>query len=205
MSHWNKLRVTFLAILCLLSCTAFAQFDTTQTKEVVHGDTITFSGFTHTLYRLEDKRIKDTIKAIIAVDERQPLAFNDQPLIQVTEKEVITQPGQLSFRDYVLSGIQDILSALPNGEYSLLLKNIIIDKKGKVVYFDDQDWRCISSRSNGPIVMPLREAVRHRVEELMPKMQVHPIKKRGKDVYALLREPFITLTIVVRDHSISYP
>ncbi len=205
MADRNKIRVTFLAILCLSSCSAFAQFDAAQTKEVLHGDTITFSGFTRTLYRLEDKRIKDSIRSTIAMTERLPIAFNNEPLSTVTEKEVITQPGELSFRDYVLSGIRDILSGLPNGEYNLLLKHIIIDKKGKVAYFDSRGQLCITSKNNGTIIMPLRDAIDHRVDELMHKMQAHPIKKRGKAVYALLTEPFITLTIVIRDHSISYP
>jgi hypothetical protein len=205
MALLNKKTIVILAILCLLSSTAFSQFDTAQTKEVLHGDTITFSGFVQTIYHLEDKRIKDSIRSTIAMTERLPIAFNNEPLSTVTEMEVITQPGELSFRDYVLSGIQDILSGLPNGEYSLLLKHIIIDKKGKVVYFDSRGQLCITSKNNGPIIMPLRDAIDHRVDELMHKMQAHPIKKRGKAVYALLTEPFITLTIMVHDHSLSYP
>lgn len=205
MVNRNTLVVVISAILCVLCGSAFAQFDTNKITHVFHGNTITFSGVRHTYYHLEDKRITDTIRNLLSVDKRQPILFNGEEIFPVSEKKVIVQPGALTFRDYVLSGLHDILQELPDNEYSLKLINVIIDKKGKVAYYDDGERLCIRSSNNGPVPIPLREALHKKIAELMQAMQAQPLKQNNKLIYALLDEPFITLTIKVNRHNIFYP
>jgi|GEM_PF-1695125 len=74
-----------------------------------------------------------------------PLTLNGEKIYSFMSPNVKpAQPVGFNLPDYVFNSIKPDLEKLPDGEYILQLMNLVLDKKGKLAYFDFDTLKILS-------------------------------------------------------------
>ena len=129
-----------LIIFCLVLC-ANSTYAGTRVRK---GNTVIFNGNAIRL-SANDEAVNSNLTAAESKDTQPmlrrsayPLTLNDQPVYD--EDVVKTKPsfigGADSLDSYLVDGLKKELSTRPENDYNFFVYNIIVDKSGKIVYYD---------------------------------------------------------------------
>ena len=134
----------------------------------------------------------------------QPAAMNGEKIYNdcdVTEKAVCNR-GEKNLEEYVIQYMTGAMHNLPDGEYGLYLNNIVIDKTGHVVYYDNHgllNWKEDASSFTGTKQIPIQDpAIMEAVDNMMEHIPAYtPAKVNNKAVLckssALLPHKWLTV------------
>ena len=80
--------------------------------------------------------------------------------------------GDEIFHDYLFNGIADELNKIPEGSYTLNLRDILVDAKGKVAYFGYEGVR--DSSGGNPLALDVQLAIFKRLCTVMKEANFIP-------------------------------
>jgi hypothetical protein len=150
-----------LALVCILcfSKNAFSR------KPERKGNLVIYKGNKFDL----SKTVKDTILLTdpitakqtvhVATKEPQPIKMNGEKIYDggETDAKPLFAAGKEKLQEYIINSLKGVAASLPDGDYSLYLKNIIVDKSGKVVYFEDKGM--ISWKADSKAFLGMKQTV----------------------------------------------
>lgn len=161
-SFRNPYPTLFILLNILLSYNAYAQQKTTLLN--VNGyviETLT-NPIADTLFS------DDSVHSISKIIQYHPypLYLNNEKLLgwvkQETESEnQDLQKARYEYNAFLISKLEEKLKKLPNGYYNLEINNIIVDKKGNLIYYDLKPFSkdSIVNDENVTQKYPLREPI----------------------------------------------
>ncbi len=111
-----------------------------------------------------------------------------------------------SLEDRVMKGIAADLKGLKDGEYGLVLNDIVVNDSGRLVYYKFSGVEIQGFGSFGVLVDTNKiKGLNARIEQLMTTAPLmRPATVKGKPVPALLPAGFRETVITVRDHRVAY-
>lgn len=122
-----------------------------------------------------------------------------KPAELTTQPQGYTQNGML--QDYVFRKISGMLNELPDGTYDLDISSLVIDKNGKIVYYEGEGFRQYNNR----VPDRTRDAIAAKIDEILydaPAMK--PGQVNGNSVTSLSYiTTFANYEIEVKDHQSS--
>ncbi len=178
------------------------------------GDLITFGGNQF----LMSKETRDTLVVVdpiteeevwkAGVHEPEPLTMNGQKIyraIDLTSTPLYNRsPGVSSFEEYVLKSVMPGFSGFPPGPYRLGLRHVVIDRKGKVVYYKldridrTEVWRTVRLGND------TLEIIARKIDEAMKKTPpFKPATLKGQKVAALYESWFPNMRIFVENEKVT--
>jgi hypothetical protein len=184
-----------------------AQTNTSWQFKEVRGNHFEFSEMVRRYYYMTDPRIpKDDEQAgLITVDGHLPIKVNGEKIYDDRSlPPVFPENKNLTFSKYLLRGIEQELSVYPDGEYYLRINNIVISATGKVIYYrydEAFDFHTNTYDNNGTDEQ--RDRLNEKIKTLLDGIEMIAPKYNGKEVATLLPEPFVMLTIVIKDHRVT--
>lgn len=209
---------TFVFIPLMAACViCFAQNGLSHKKER-KGDMVTFMGNKFELSKampqdtvITENPITGEAEMKVTRIEQYPVKMNGEQIYYI--EEVNVQPGLLvkesTLIAYLKNQLQDELSQLPDGNYSLIISNIVTSASGHIVYYD---FDGISPQYNGtasrimPIDKELERTINEKTERLLDKISISPAKYKGKKVHCLTNggKVFNSYSAIeVKDHKVS--
>ena len=133
-----------------------------------------------------------------------PIKMNGKPIFQSPE-QIISKPDTTvgsvfnegpginnnSLKEYLFSNLKEYLAKLKDTTYSFSMINIVIDDKGKIVYYEYGGINIISNTDNGnkltKIERSLDNKITKKIQELMENAPIHnPASVNNKDVPSLI-------------------
>lgn len=190
-------------VLICMFCVAYSAF---AQQFIRNGNTITYRGNTFE-YAAPGT---DEVIIIDPVTRRQvkkrvtrdavPVKMNGTRIYaagEVTAKPVQVDES-VSLQLYVLKGLTTEFNKLPNGRYLLYLSNIIVDNKGKLVYYEYEGVS--AERSKYKIPADIRKTIDSKIDALVNKIAFRPGMLNDKPVIVLTDINMGMFTIVVKNH-----
>ena len=183
-----------LALVCIV-CFSKNSFSHGFQKK---GNTVIYNGNTFEL----SKPQLDTIVATDPVTGKEVLKVfqHDPHVIKMNGKDITLEPDQQpnftgndkDLRDYLLKNMKNDLAILGDGLYTLDISNILVNEKGKIVYFNfgDIQWRKLpddnaNSKQAGQIPTKKQRQLFDKVCDLMDAApEFKPATANGKKVTA---------------------
>ena len=196
-----------LALVCVACFTksAFSQ------KFVKNGNVVTYRG---NRFEMSDTRT-DTIsmtdpvsgKEIMQVATRNaiPVKVNNEKIYNSDEvtSRAASFSANGSLEDYLFKHLATELDKLPDGTYVLDLYNIVLDSKGRIVFYE---YNGITNYDNkGTIPAEIMKAIDKKIDPALygaPAMK--PAKIDGKGVYALTDILLSLYKVEVKNHRSSH-
>lgn len=137
-----------VAVFCFTQ-NSFAQGFTRSGNVVTYkGNKFTLSAPVHDTIILSDPATgKEQTK--IMTKEPYPIKMNGKDLPQKADRQAAYTGTDANLRAYIMRNLKKELAELKDGMYSININNILVDEKGRIVYFDYHDIR--KSRAAGEI------------------------------------------------------
>ena len=143
-----------LALVCTLcfSKNSFSKgFEKKGNKVTYHGNTFELSEEMIDTITITDPVTGEELQKIVKHDP-QPVKMNNRPIIGNAEVKPYFTGNYIDLRDYLLKNMKKELLHLKDGNYSLNINDIVVDEKGKIVYFHYQNMK--RSKNKDEIQMP---------------------------------------------------
>jgi hypothetical protein len=189
----------FLTLGLLWAFASIAQDDTIR----VNSNLIRFGHDNEErIYISTDSRIKEDFKKKITVEQRIPVELNGKRIFFDSTGTAIAN-GQRLFEAF-LRILDKELKALPEGNYSLDLSQVVLDASGSVVYLDTV-YNCRVQPRNYSTNVPVeisRSVLRKMSNELL-RVKLSPAKYKGKVVPSLVLNPFVAKTLYVKEGTVT--
>ncbi len=132
-----------LAIVCTLcfSRNSFSQkFERKGNVVTYHGNQIELS-----VVQPDTQIVVDPVTAeqrvVIINHDPKPIKMNGVPIVEMPDKEPYYKGDGKSLRAYMLKGMKKELSKLKDGMYTININQILVDERGRIVYFEYEDLR----------------------------------------------------------------
>jgi hypothetical protein len=134
--------------------------------------------------------------------DAQPVKMNGIKIVRKADKAPYFTAPDKNIGSYLIKRIDRELAQLPDGTYVLQLNNVIIDEKGRVVYFDYGGLKPADSKGAQSIDEILQNNIRTKVQELMSKAPAYiPAALNGQNVPAYAGE-YANELFAVKDHKV---
>jgi hypothetical protein len=169
-----------------------------------NGNIVTYRGnkFEYSVPRIETVAVTDPVTRKTTT---QKIAYDAVPVkmngVKIYNSDEVTQkPVQVDERVslpvYVLKGLNSEFSKLPDGRYLVYVSNIIVDNKGKVVYYEYEG--IASERSKVKIPDSVKNAIDVKIDPLATRLVFKPGRMNDKPVTVRTDIDFGMFTIVVK-------
>lgn len=142
----SKSKTLILLPLLLVSATCFSK-NSFSSKFERNGKYVTYKGNRFELSEpkpdtmiLTDPVTGEQITKIIKKDP-VPVKMNGKPIPNEVDQQPYFTGNDKGLREYLVKNMKSELSKLDDGQYTLNLNNIVVDDKGKIVYFDYEDMK----------------------------------------------------------------
>jgi beta-lactamase regulating signal transducer with metallopeptidase domain len=184
-----------LAIISLLLFTKQG-FSTKATKEgnIVHfnGNTVELTQELRDTIPIEDPVTGEVTTKVIILDPN-PVKLNGQRVYRAPEVqyEAAYNGKENALDEYLMNGIQGQLNGLPDGSYRFTAANIVIDKNGKLVYYEivGPTRRDLKTFADLPVDDKLKKKLQNTLSELLTNApRFKPAKQNGQAVDFLLTD-----------------
>ena len=199
---------SFIPLVCMV-CFSLSSFSQKFEKS---GNIVTYRGnkFEYLPDGVPDTQmVKDPVsgKEVTRVTTKDPIPVKMNGARIYNTDEITLKPSPVgdnpSLELYIFKGLSTDLNKLPDGNYYLYVSNVIIDNKGKVVYYE---YDGISSeRNKTKIPADVKKAIASKIDPLINKAAAFkPGKVNG---YAVIVRSDIMLsmfTIVVKKHKAAF-
>lgn len=196
-----------LTIALIVCCTNYG-FSYDKVKK---GNKIYFKGNvfeTNEASKVEVMKTDDPSSVKTVSIDAYPIKMNDKPI--VSDDKVTTKPklkGKVGFDDLIFKSIKPELDKLQDADnYAIWMYNIIIDEKGKLVYYDlsglKQAFNHDPSADETVKIDPkISDAINKKIEEIFnSNLSFTPAMLNGKPVICTI-DPFKwNEKIVVKNH-----
>jgi len=191
--------VILMCMLCLAYSAFGQQFQRTGNTVTYRGNTFEYATPGTDEVTITDPVTRKQVKKRVTRDA-VPVKMNGTRIYAASE--VTTKPVQVdesvSLQLYVLKGLTTEFSKLPNGRYLLYLSNIIVDSKGRLVYYEYEGVS--AERSKYKIPADIRKAIDNKIDILVNKIAFRPGMLNDKPVTVLTDITMGMFTIVVKNH-----
>src|SRR5690606_19558716 len=179
----------------VLSVFCFSKNAFSDNKKIKDGNTVTYRGnvFELSSLAIDTFMVQDpaTGEMILRIARREPVPvkingdtiYQDYALRDMIGKglETVTSQSTLKasgMRLYLLDNLKKEISKLHDGNYWLGISNVIVDKNGKVVYYDYAGLQTKSPMIQNQVSLPevdfaLQEKVGKKVDKLVHEMPAH--------------------------------
>jgi hypothetical protein len=180
-----SLRVSML--VCLVCTVAIA-----HAQEAKPGKTITRNG---NIFLLSATKY-DTVYTQTATEEVMRLMVTDPFVLTMNGEKVYdiqevttraqNRTGKRSFEQYVLGNLNPLMKKLPSGKYNLLFSDVIVDRAGKIVYYQYYGLHGVDGNGrNVNIPDSLDKEIKAMAEKIVSKAPwLVPAKVGNKNVIA---------------------
>lgn len=202
----NILFVALLIVICCLSGYCMAQHSDNNSGA------ITFKGNS---FKLGTEKIKDTIvvtdpvsgveKTVFYFRAPEPIAINGEKIYNINEVSVPPQsyiPGT-AFEQYILNNLtnESIMRSLPDGIIHIALDDIIIDKAGRIVFYN---FNGVNYKGQDHLIrkLPITDEIIDKW--ISGAMYIKPALLNSKAVNARLDISMSVYTIELKDHMLTY-
>jgi hypothetical protein len=200
-----KLRKPYILLMLCLTCYAHSSFAQTFVKK---GNTVTYRGNAFELSApiYDTQTIVDPVtdKKIKKVENKGtvPVKMNGRKIYRTYElfaaPATYLEFGPLG--DYIFRELRDELNKLPNGNYVMLVDNIVVDDIGKIVYYEYHGMRSDNPKTKVSAIH--EKPIIKKLDMLMTKAA--PFRPGQVQQYqnAIARTDitFDMYTIEIRDH-----
>lgn len=188
-----------LTLVCVLCFTKNALSDD---KRTVNGNKITYRGnvFTMKEYPNDTIIVVDPTtgeeKIVIRRKSAMPIAMNNEKIYSeyetdekgytnaVTDFNTIGTLSAGSIKQAIVNEIKEDLSKLPDDEYNLGLSNIILDKKGKISYYDYEGFFPYHTATK--LTEDLKKHIEKKIIGVINKLSASPAKLKDKPVIFMI-------------------
>lgn len=189
-----------LAIMCVLFVTAAKAQDETIH---VNGNIIKFGrDIEERVYYFTDSRIREEFKRKFSVEQRIPKELNGKRIIFDSTGTAIA--NGLKLFETFLRILEPELKALPEGDYSIELSQVVLDASGSVAYFDTV-YNCMlrPRRYNERIPGDIYRSVMRKMSDELRTVKLLPAKHRGKPAPSLILNPFVNKILYVNEGEVT--
>ena len=173
-----------------------------------NGDVVTYRGnkFEYLQNSIADTQIvTDPVDGhkVMKITTKDPIPTKMNGIKIYNTDEVTHKPvpvsDKMSLELYIFKGLSNELNKLPDGSYYLYISNIIIDNKGKLVYYE---YDGLTSRKNKPKVpVDIKKAIDNKIDALMNKAPAfNPGSVNDHNVIVRTDIMLSMFTIVVKKH-----
>ncbi len=193
-----------LALICLLcfSRNSFSQkFERNGNKVTYRGNTFEYApaGKIDTVILIDPVTGKEIIKTTTI--DPMPIKMNGIKIYNTDE--VTERPATLaangSFEDYMFKNLSAEFNKLPDGAYSFYINNIVVDKKGKTIYYEYGGIKAEDRKTQIPPAV--KTAIDKKVDPLINKAPALTPGKVNKEPVLVRTDILLDLyKIEVRDH-----
>ncbi len=203
-TYATKISLSVSLALCLLF---FSGHSHAQLFER-NGNTVTYRGnnFEYPQKGIADTQIvvdpvtgKEVIK--ITVKDPIPTKMNGVRIYntdEITQKPTPVEEGSTLER-YIVRGVSAELNKLPSGVYYLYVSNVVVDAKGKIVYYEYDGLT--SERNRTKVPADIKSAVEKKIDPLMNAAPAFkPGRINGKAVIVRTDIMLSLFKIVVKNH-----
>jgi len=184
-----------LLLVCILCFTKNAFSDD---KRTVNGNKVTFKGnvFTMKEYPNDTVFVIDPTngqeKILIRRRDPRPIKMNGEDILYDYEKDqtgafypiadldIIGTLSAASIIQAVINEIKSDLALLPDDEYNLGINNVVLNKKGKIAYYDFEGFR--ASHTATKIPEDMKKHIDKKIVATIDKLSAKPATIKGKPV-----------------------
>jgi len=197
-------RNLLLAFLCV---TGFVTTTYAQNFERA-GEIVTYRGnkFTYPVKGKADTQIvvdPITSKEIVKVTSKDPIPTKMNGTRIYTTDEVTRKPLPVDETNtlelYIIKSLSADLNKLPNGNYFLYVSDVIVDNKGKIVFYEYDGLT--SERNKNKVPPAIKKSLADKIDDVMYKA---PLFKPGKvNGYAVIVRTDVMMSnfiISVKNH-----
>lgn len=211
-SPGNHLFKYFLAVpvvlLLILLCTNTGfSFDKVRKGNIIYvnGNKIEIKGFLPDTIPVLDPVTKETSLKVVIRDSL-PSKLNEEPIYSDDNRSLfmpVFNGKENSMEEYIFHSLVPALNKLPDGQYSFSITNMVVDKNGKLVYYQlndfGTDW---SMKDNASIPDDVKTEINQRAQNALENdVSFKPAMLKGKKVNAVTSLWFGGKhKIVVSDH-----
>lgn len=173
------MRITFYILLCCISMQCYAQ----QTGEVIvteRGDTITMSAVPQRRVNISNTNAK----VVMPVGHTRPLLLNGIKIYRFEDdtteyewggfdeqyKQMIEHHNQ--FKSMLHDATQNVRKQLPDGDYIVEMKNMVVDENGIVVYYETEGLKKYKPGPNPHarfFTLPTPEAQSEMIKDILAR------------------------------------
>lgn len=145
-------------------------------------------------------------QSVVQVREPEPISINGQKIYHAGEAEVPGYVGgNLTFESSVMSAMSSELGTLPDGDYALNLKNLVVDEKGKVAYYELGGLQRLGMAIRTTVANDTAERIAVLVDNTLNNAPaLSPAKIGGRQVAYLMQTYFWRPIITVKDRKVTY-
>ena len=195
-----------VALVCLL---CFSK-DSFSQKFEKKGNVVTYRGnkFEYAIpygpdtVTMTDPVTGKEVQKIVSFDA-VPMKMNGEKIYRSDSVTVLPAWKDGAFEEYILNQLTNELNQLPDGEYSINMNNVVIDKKGKAVFYEYRGFYDVRGFTDENKIVPekLRNTVSKKIDELVRKAPVKkPASLHGKSVTVLADAYLARYKITVQNH-----
>ncbi len=206
---FSRLRVLLLA---LISVVAFSITGFSQKKIVQNGRILSFNGNTMEISPgyCDSTMIVNPVTGmesiLITLSAPHPIKLNGNKIYYSDElnSKVLFQSNDSLLGQFLIEQITTFLIKLNDGHYDLNLNNIVIDEKGKLVYYEFNgiiENRNLNSHQD-TIQLELKNEIDNKIKYILNNTVVTPAKYQNTNVPSLFYYDGLYLTIVIKNHKI---
>lgn len=220
-----KAKQLLIVPVLALSITCFAQnsfYDEPPKRDgttvVYRGNTIEFTNPDTTPDTVEVQNpATGDIQIVVTTREPQPILLNNEKIYQPSEIQddlEVTNSRKSSLtsvdlKKYLLSNMNNEIEQLADGEYMMIIKDIVLSSKGEIVYFEYGGLRKHEKSSDGivnfnSIPDKVNERFAKKIATLLnnaPKQ--YPAKHYQKDVHCMIPNSAFYKSFTVRNKKLA--
>ena len=133
------------------------------------------------------------------------------------DRKKVYQPTELSepakfrkdsakptFEEYVLNGLKSTLSTLPDGEYIMNVKHIIVDVKGRVIYYSWEGIKQVGIYKDDIADTAMTTAILDSLDELLINEHLFdPAKKDFIGIVSVFPAKFEQYVAIIKEHVVN--
>lgn len=186
------LPITLVCVLCF-SKNAFS-----DDKRTINGNKVTFKGnvFTMRSYPDDTTIVVDPTngeeKMLITTRVPMPIAMNGDKIYQeyeidengslnaLTDFNTIGTLSSSSIKQAVINEIKDDFIKLPDDNYNLGISNIVLDKNGKIIYYDFEGF--YASHTATKLPEDIKKQIDKKIINVINKLSAQPARFQDKPV-----------------------
>jgi len=106
-----------------------------------------------------------------------------------------------SLEEYVLNGLKSTLSTLPDGEYILNIKHVIVDTRGRVIYYSWEGIKKVKYYRKDIADTALTTTLTDTLDELLINEHLfEPAKKNFTGIVSVFPAKFEQYVAVIKEH-----
>ncbi len=206
-----RLRMLVLAPVIIVSVVFFSNTGFSQKFEQ-NGNTISYKGnkFEMSPAMHDTIAIVDPVtgveRTMVTTLDPKPITMNGNKIYNSNElnKKTTFNIKEASIKEYLMNQIGKKLSQLPNGYYNMQVSNIVIDEKGKLVFytFNGLTKMHIDKNDQAAIPVVMKNEIDKNIHNALNNLEGTPGQYQNTNAPSLVTEIDLNNSIEIKDHKI---